>query len=101
MGDGISMLEDVATTFFPVMWFENRDGVPASLAFKLSVMASLTDILCGIGWANIGLATATVIIASLFYISRRKGGEDASPILNQSLVEESGDENVFIQNDEE
>jgi len=98
---GISILSDVATTFFPVMWFENKAGVPKQLVSQLSLLASLQDIFCGMGWGGIGLAASMIIIAILFYISRRKREEDTNPILSQSLVEESGDENVFGDKDQD
>jgi len=93
--NGLTLLEDVSTTFIPVMWFENKAGIPKKLVSKMSLLASLPDILGGIGWGEIGLVVSMVIVIGLVYISRKKRADDASPILNQSLVEESGDDNVF------
>eukprot|EP00092_Neocalanus_flemingeri_P084124 GFUD01105638.1.p1 GENE.GFUD01105638.1~~GFUD01105638.1.p1 ORF type:complete len:511 (-),score=100.83 GFUD01105638.1:901-2433(-) len=96
---GITMLNSVNKTYFPVMWFENKAGVPDSLAFKMKLLANLPEILQGMGWAQIGLSLAICIIATLVMASKRKVQgrlEDTSPILNQSIQEDSRDENVFL-----
>ena len=94
---GITMLESVPTVFFPVMWFENKAGVPANLVSKMSLLASLPTILASMGWAEVGLAFSLAIITVLCLLSRGRL-EDTSPILN---VEEQGDEEVFVQKDED
>ena len=52
---GITILKDVPTVYFPVMWFENKAGVPKNLVFQLSLLAKLPTILQGMGWAEVGL----------------------------------------------
>jgi len=100
--NGITMLAEVPTVYFPVMWFENKAGVPENLVSQLSLLAKLPTILQGMGWAEVGLATSMLIIAGLCFMSRSKSDEeDRSPILNESLVEESGDENVFVGPEED
>ena len=95
---GISMMEGVSRTFFPVMWFENKAGVPDELVFKMKLLANLPEILQGMGWAQIGLCVSIAIISTLVVISRKKRGEDTSPILNQSIQDED-DENVFLEDE--
>ena len=41
------------------------------------------------------------VIADRAFIRSKSEDEDRSPILNESLVEESGDENVFVGPEEE
>jgi len=96
---GISMLSSVNKTFFPVMWFENKAGVPDNLVFKMKLLANLPEILQGMGWAQIGVSLSICIICTLVLSSKRRG-EDTSPILNQSLQEDSQDENVFLDQEE-
>ena len=60
---GLSILDHVTETYFPVMWFENKAGVPDNLVFKMKLMANLHEILEGIGWVQIGLALAIGIIS--------------------------------------
>lgn len=96
---GISMLKDVSKTYFPVMWFENKAGVPDDLVFKMKLLANLPEILQGMGWAQLGLAVAICIIVTLVFVSKRRG-EDTSPILNQSIQEDSQDENVFLDQED-
>lgn len=99
---GITMLKDVPTVYFPVMWFENKAGVPKNLVFQLSLLAKLPTILQGMGWVEVGLAVSILIIAGLCFMSRSTSVvEDRSPILNESLVGESGDENVFVGPEED
>lgn len=98
--DGINMLEKVSTSFFPVMWFENTAGVPKDLVFKMNFLACLPDILFGLGLADIGLALSIIIVVGLCFIARKKE-EDTAPILTESLLEESGDENVFVDKEAE
>ena len=43
----ITMFKNVKKTFFPVMWFENKAGIPDDLIFKMKLMANLPDILKG------------------------------------------------------
>ena len=50
---GITMLKDVPTVYFPVMWFENKAGVPQNLVFQLSLLAKLPTILQGMGWVEV------------------------------------------------
>jgi len=95
---GISMMKGVSRTFFPVMWFENKAGVPDELVFKMKLLANLPEILQGMGWAQIGLCVSIAIISTLVVISRKKRGEDTSPILNQSIQDED-DENVFLEDE--
>merc|ERR1719158_1789223 len=83
----LSLFENVPLTYFPVMWFENKAGVPDSLVFKMKLMANLQEIVGGIGWVQIGGALAILII-SLIVMSARKKDEDQRPILGQSLHEE-------------
>ena len=47
------------------------------------------------GWGQIGLCVAISLITALLFVSKKRG-EDTSPILNQSMQEESNDENVFF-----
>jgi len=96
---GISILENVPNSFIPVMWFENTAGVPENLVFKMNLLACLPDILAGMGWADLGVAASIVIVIGLCFVSRKKD-EDATPILSDSLLDESGDENVFVDKDE-
>lgn len=100
---GISMMEGVRRTFFPVMWFENKAGVPQELVFKMKLLANLPEILQGMGWAQLGISVAVCIIATLVAVSKKRvTGEDTSPILNQSIQDtESQDENVFLEDDDE
>ena len=37
----LSLFANVPLTYFPVMWFENKAGVPDSLVFKMKLMANL------------------------------------------------------------
>jgi len=96
---GISLLENVSKSFFPVLWSEAVAGVPHSMAFKMKLLANLTLILAGVGWASVGVAVSIVIIATLYHVTKVK--ENQGPILSQSLMEDSADENVFLSNDEE
>lgn len=96
---GLSILDHVTETYFPVMWFENKAGVPDNLVFKMKLMANLHEILEGIGWVQIGLALAIGIISLIIYISRRKSEEDQCPILNQSHHEDSQDEDLLEDKD--
>lgn len=98
---GIGILSDVATTFFPVMWFENKAGIPDNLVSKMSVLANLRTICLGMGLAEIGLAVSILVLAIVFYLGKRKVEEDTNPILSKSLEEESGDENVFADKDQD
>merc|ERR1712013_194517 len=41
---GISMMKGVSRTFFPVMWFENKAGVPDELVFKMKLLANLPSL---------------------------------------------------------
>jgi len=93
--ENISMLKNVNRTFFPVMWFENKAGVPDDLVFKMKLLSNLPEILSGMGWGQIGLCVAISLITALLFVSKKRG-EDTSPILNQSMQEESNDENVFF-----
>ena len=61
------------------------------------LLASLPTILASMGWAEVGLAFSLAIITVLCLLSRGRQ-EDTSPILN---VEEQGDEEVFVQKDED
>ena len=88
----ISMTEKVRKTYFPVMWFENKAGVPDSLAFKMKLMANLPEILQAVGWIQIGVAISAGIISLIVFLARRKSSEDQCPILNQSHHEEVEDE---------
>ena len=114
---GITMLEGVPEVFFPVMWFENRAGVPESLVFKMKLLSNLPEILSGIGFTEvddcftflfylylslshqIGVFSSLIIIFGMLALTRRKSG-DRSPILNRSLEEER-DEDVFLEKEEE
>ena len=51
--NGITMLAEVPTVYFPVMWFENKAGVPENLVSQLSLLAKLPTILQGMGWAEV------------------------------------------------
>ena len=51
--NGITMLAEVPTVYFPVMWFENKAGVPKNLVSQLSLLAKLPTILQGMGWAEV------------------------------------------------
>jgi len=97
---GITILANVPTVYFPVMWFENKAAVPANLVSQLSLLAKLPIILQGMGWVGVGLAISAIIIAGIYLVTRGKR-EDRSPILNESLADESGDENVFVGPDDE
>jgi len=99
--EGISMLAKVNKSFFPIMWFENKAGVPDDLVFKMKLVANLPEILQGMGWSQIGVSLSICIIGILILTSRRRRGEDTSPILNQSIQDENQeDENVFLDQDE-
>ena len=50
---GITMFKDVPTVYFPVMWFENKAGVPKDLVFQLSLLSKLPTILQGMGWVEV------------------------------------------------
>jgi len=93
--DGISIFEKVPRAFVPVMWFEDSMAVPSNMVMKMKLMASLKDIVGGMGWAIFGLALGTLLILALTLTSRRRGREDTGPILTDSLAEESDNENVF------
>lgn len=93
----ITILKDVKKTFIPVMWFENKAGVPDDLVFKMKLMANLHEILEGIGWIQIGVAFSIGIITIIILLSRKKREADQCPILNQSHHEDSQDE--FIDED--
>ena len=58
---GITMLKDVPTVYFPVMWFENKAGVPQNLVFQLSLLAKLPTILQGMGWVEVENSTKLCI----------------------------------------
>lgn len=97
----ITMFSGVSTTYFPVMWFENTAGVPDDLVFKMKLMANLPDILKGVGWVEIGLASAICFISIVIFLSRRKTEDDRCPILSQSHHEDTREEdNVFTDNDQ-
>merc|ERR1712013_325869 len=99
VGKGIAPNSSLhSRTFFPVMWFENKAGVPDELVFKMKLLANLPEILQGMGWAQLGLCVSIAIISTLVVISRKKRGEDTSPILNQSIQDEN-DENVFLEDE--
>ena len=93
---GISILENVPETYFPVMWFENKAGVPDNLVFKMKLMANLHEILQGIGCIQIGVAVAIGIISLIVFLARKKSEEDQCPILNQSHHEDSQEENEVL-----
>jgi len=98
----LTMFEKVPLTYFPVMWFENKAGVPDSLVFKMKLMANLQEIIGGIGWVQIGGALAILII-SMIVISARKKEEDQRPILSQSLhddidQDQEDDDEKLIEN---
>lgn len=93
--NGISMMENVRKAFFPIMWFENKAGVPDTLVFKMKLLANLPEILKSIGWAQIGVSVAICIISTLMIVSKKRE-EDMSPILDQSVEDDSQDENVFL-----
>jgi len=97
----ISMFKGVRRTFFPVMWFENTAGVPDSLVFKMKLMANLPDILKGVGWVQIGLATAICIISTVMFLSRKKTEEEQCPILNQSHHDDTQEDNVFTDHSDQ
>merc|ERR1719277_2139108 len=80
----IAILEHVPETYFPVMWFENKAGVPDNLVFKMKLMANLHEILQGIGCIQIGVAVAIGIISLIVFLARKKSEEDQCPILSQS-----------------
>ena len=82
----ITILKDVKKTFIPVMWFENKAGVPDDLVFKMKLMANLHEILEGIGWIQIGVAFSIGIITIIILLSRKKREADQCPILNQSII---------------
>jgi len=65
----------------------------------MKLLANLPEILQGMGWAQIGVSLSICIICTLVLSSKRRG-EDTSPILNQSLQEDSQDENVFLDQEE-
>lgn len=96
---GIALLEGVSTSFFPVVWFENSAGVPKSCLFKMSLLANLPDILSGMGWADIGLAISIIIMVGICFVSRKRE-DDNTPLLTESLMDESGDENVFAEKED-
>jgi len=98
---GINLLENVSKSFFPVLWSENAVSVPDSLSFKIKLMANLTLVLSGLGWIFVGLAASISIIFILFQVTKKEEEEDRSPILTQSLQEDSADENVFLSNEED
>ena len=50
---GITILANVPTVFFPVMWFENKAAVPTNLVSQLSLLAKLPIILQGMGWVGV------------------------------------------------
>jgi len=93
--DGIAMLKNVSKTFFPVLWFENKAQVPDNLVFKMKLLANLPEILQGVGWVQIGVSLSICIIGTLILTSKRRRGEDTSPILSRSMQEENQDESVF------
>jgi len=97
--DGIAMLENVSKTFFPVLWFENKAQVPDNLVFKMNLLANLPLILQGVGWVQIGVSLSICIIGILVLTSRRRRGEDTSPILTSMQEENQEDENVFPDQD--
>ena len=97
----ITMFKGVRRTFFPVMWFENTAGVPDDLVFKMKLMANLPDILKGVGWVEIGLASAACIISTVMFLSRKKTEEDRCPILNQSHHEDNQEDNVFTDHSDQ
>ena len=93
---GISILEKVPETYFPVMWFENKAGVPDNLVFKMKLMANLHEILQGIGCIQIGVAVAIGIISLIVFLAQKKSEEDQCPILSQSHHEDSQEENEVL-----
>jgi len=99
--DSITMFQNVRKTYFPVMWFENTAGVPDDLVFKMKLMANLPDILQGVGWVEIGLATSICLILIVVILSRRNTEEDRCPILNQSHHEDTQEDSVFRDHSEE
>jgi hypothetical protein len=64
--------------------------------FDLFEIAS-QEIVRGMGWTMIGTMVALVVIILLQAAFRRRwtSAEDLRPILTQSIVEESDNENVF------
>ena len=66
---GITILKDVPTVYFPVMWFENKAGVPKNLVFQLSLLAKLPTILQGMGWAEVGTLNLIQAIKNNFHAS--------------------------------
>jgi len=100
--DHITMFESLQPAFIPVMWFENKAGVPADMVTEMRLLASLPEILQGAGWTQLGLAAAILIMAALQLVSKRRSREeDRSPILSQSLQDDTQDENVFVDEKEE
>ena len=93
---GITILASVPTVYFPVMWFENKAGVPDNLVFKMKLMANLHEILQGIGCIQIGVAVAIGTISLIVFLARKKSEEDQCPILNQSHHEDSQEENEVL-----
>ena len=55
------------------------------------------EIVRGMGWTMIGMMVSLVVILLLQYVFRRQWtvDEDLGPILTESIVEESDNENVF------
>ena len=43
--DHITMFESLQPAFIPVMWFENKAGVPADMVTEMRLLASLPEIL--------------------------------------------------------
>ncbi len=97
--DGLDIMKNVKKAFVPVMWFEDKGGVPNDMVFKMKLLANLPDILAGTGWVQIGVAAGMVILAMVVHITRRR--DDQNPILSQSIAEDSQDENVFLSGSEE
>jgi len=97
--EGITLLKNVPTAFFPVVWFQNTAGIPKKLVFQMSLLANLPEILYGMGWADIGLAISVLIVLAICFVTRKKE-DDNTPLLTESLMDESGDENVCNEKDD-
>jgi len=89
----IGILEHVPKTYFPVMWFENKAGVPDELVFKMKLLANLHEILEGVGWFQLGIVLSIIIISTIVYLSRKKTvDKDQCPILSESINDDSQEE---------
>jgi len=90
----VDMFENLPRSFVPVMWYENAANTPHEMVFKMKLISNLENIMGVCGWCMIGGGVSCFLLYAIIVLASFRQQQDP-PILTESIVEDSDNENVF------